>query len=532
MKYLLLHYVNKKLHLVGLFVKFKQLQFTVSHPVFCVLYTALLVVTYNAINIDKIAQWFVVGGAMDYGAFIAYLLAMWTLFIAFFVLFAHRFTTKACATLYIVLSAGASYFVAKYNIAVESSMVLNVLHTDTREINALLTPQMLPYLLLLVCVPLLILYKTRIRFYTTIKHTLVSCALFVCALVCTVGLLYAQFGGISKASNMSHRYILFQFVPHNYITGTLSLVQESVHAYYKKHKTPVVVNATQKEMPNLVVVLAIGEAARQKSFSLYGYQRNTNPLLSQQPSWHILNGNARLGSTILALREILGRDEMRLPAITNHVGIDTACYVNFSMYENCDAVGEVHVSNCGHGGDCYDEDVIPLLQKNLASYTSGSRFIVLHLGGGSHGPEYHHRYPPEYQRFTPLCKDADVLNKCSKQELFNAYDNSILYVDYVLSNINKKLIDAQVPYVLIYVADHGQSLLEGGYLFHGMPPGVALPPEQADVPLLVTASVPIQVDDRAVYPQPDIYDTILNLFAIETPGLKQERTFVHTSERQ
>jgi glucan phosphoethanolaminetransferase (alkaline phosphatase superfamily) len=84
----------------------------------------------------------------------------------------------------------------------------------------------------------------------------------------------------------------------------------------------------------------------------------------------------------------------------------------------------------------------------------------MHIGGGSHGPSYHERYPTEFQKFQPICKDADVVNKCTKEELYNTFDNTILYVDYVVSNIIKTLDKSKVQYVFFYLSDHGESLLE------------------------------------------------------------------------
>lgn len=69
-----------------------------------------------------------------------------------------------------------------------------------------------------------------------------------------------------------------------------------------------------------------------------------------------------------------------------------------------------------NGGKCYDEDVIPLLEQNLGTYVSGNRFVVLHLGGGSHGPLYSDRYPPEFQLLKPMCNDADATNQCNRRK--------------------------------------------------------------------------------------------------------------------
>jgi lipid A ethanolaminephosphotransferase len=173
--------------------------------------------------------------------------------------------------------------------------------------------------------------------------------------------------------------------------------------------------------------------------------------------------------------------------------------------------------------------VIPLLKKNLATYSSGSRFVVLHLGGGSHGPLYLDRHPPEFQQFKPMCTDADVANKCSLEELYNSYDNTLLYVDHVVSDTIHALDASGVPYVFIYLSDHGESLLENGMLFHGVPPGVAVPAEQADIPLIVKSSVPITIEKRATYQQGDVYDSVLDLLSIESPELDRAGKFIETA---
>jgi lipid A ethanolaminephosphotransferase len=200
--------------------------------------------------------------------------------------------------------------------------------------------------------------------------------------------------------------------------------------------------------------------------------------------------------------------------------------VNYTLYDHCNGVGEAKATGCGHAGKCYDEDVIPMLRDNIESYSTGQRLVVLHLGGGSHGPIYKDRYPPEFRRFLPICDDADVANQCSREQLYNSYDNTILYVDHVVNGILRTLDDSGAPYVFIYLSDHGESLLDGGRMFHGMPPGMALPPEQAQIPLIVRSSVPISIVRRAAYTQPDVYDTVLELLSVETPLFDTRGSFI------
>jgi hypothetical protein len=42
-------------------------------------------------------------------------------------------------------------------------------------------------------------------------------------------------------------------------------------------------------------------------------------------------------------------------------------------------------------------------------------------------------------------------------------------------------------------------------------PGMALPAEQSQVPLIVKASVSVSIVGRPAYPQPEVFDTVLDL---------------------
>jgi lipid A ethanolaminephosphotransferase len=446
---------------------------------------------------------------------------------AIFILFAHRWTIKPLAIFLILLSAPSTYFISKYNVAVDTTMAMNVLYTDVSEVRSLLSVYMLPYIFTMIILPIIAVVNINIKFGRASRYLSFSVITSALLLIFGIGLGYINYKSIHRASNISNKYIIHTLVPINIIRSITSVLHQSIKTYSSKYKKEVVISGRVVSQDDLVVVLVVGESSRQKNFSLYGYdRRNTNPNLLKYNNLHILNGVANNGSTYLALKEIMQKDDIKLPAMTSKLGIETSCYVNYSLYAICDSVGEIEVSDCGHNGKCYDEDVIPLLENNLNTYKSGYRFVILHLGGGSHGPIYSDRHPPEFQIFKPQCFEADVVNKCSLDQLYNSYDNTVLYVDYVLDEIIKKLDRSLLPYVFIYLSDHGESLLEEGRIFHGMPPGIPLPPEQAQIPLIVKSSVPISVVDRKEYNQQDVYDTVLDLFSIETEILDRERVFI------
>ena len=501
-------------------------RFRVSHTRFAVLFCSLLYCACNALNIDKLAQWFPRKGGYDFPALTAYLLAGQCLFLVFFVLLAHRWTIKPLAVLLLAASATAAYFISKYDVAVDSSMILNAIHTDSTEVGQLLSVQMVPYALLLIAVPVLIIIPLEITFASAGRYLVESLKVVVGALAVALLALFSNYNAIHRAGNISNKYIVYSLVPVNVISGTLSAAGKLAKPYMGRKRAIEVVGRIEQR-DDLVVVLAIGESSRRSSFSLYGYERrDTNPVLRATRGLHLLNGIARRGSTSNALPEILERDDVKLPQIVSRLGVPTACYANYTLGDNCAEPGETKVTDCGHSGKCYDEDVVPLLERDLAAYRSGQRFVVLHLGGGSHGPIYRDRHPPEFARFEPGCTDADVANQCSLEQLYNSYDNTILYVDFVLGEILTTLERSAVPYVFIYLSDHGESLMEEGRMFHGMPPGISLPPEQAEIPLIIRASVPIRIVERDEYRQQDVFDTVLDLFSIESAVSDRSRSFV------
>jgi lipid A ethanolaminephosphotransferase len=504
-----------------------QVRLRASHTRFTIVFSVLLYGVCNALNIDKLVRWFNQKGGLDYVALCAYLIAGLCLFIAFFMLLAHPRTIKPVAVLIAIVSAAVTYFISKYNVAVDSSMVRNAMHTDATEIGQLLSLQMIPYAVFLMVLPALIILSVHVTFRASGRYLLDSLKLVLICLFVAISSVYLNYDAIHRAGNISNKYIVYSLVPVNWIASSINFVSKSVAPYLASGNEDIRISGHVSSPDNLVVVLAIGESSRRKSFSLYGYdRRNTNPVLQKIGGLHLLNATARRGSTLYALSEILEKKRVKLPTLVSRLGIPTACYVNFTLYGNCAGVGEKEVSDCRRGSKCFDEDVIPLLEANLKTYSSGYRFVVLHLGGGSHGPIYAQRIPPEFEIFRPTCKEADVVNQCTIEQLYNSYDNTILYVDYVLGEIIRRLDGSGAPYVFIYLSDHGESLMEDGRMFHGMPPGLALPPEQAQIPLIVKSSVPISIVPRGEYRQQDVFDTVVELFSIRTQMFDTSGSFI------
>src|SRR5688572_32397340 len=105
-----------------------RLRFQVSHLRFSMVYCLLLYVGCNALNLGKLAAWFRHGDGLDYLALVSYLFAGLCLFLVIFLLLAHRWTIKPLAIVLVVASGIGAYFIAKYGVAIDSSMLRNAIH--------------------------------------------------------------------------------------------------------------------------------------------------------------------------------------------------------------------------------------------------------------------------------------------------------------------------------------------------------------------------------------------------------------------
>ncbi len=147
---------------------------------------------------------------------------------------------------------------------------------------------------------------------------------------------------------------------------------------------------------------------------------------------------------------------------------------------------------------------------------------------GSHGPTYYNRYPAAFRKFTPTC-DTNEIQGCTREQLTNTYDNTILYVDYVVDKTIKLLQSKQDKFTtsLVYLSDHGESLGEDGVYLHGLPYSIA-PETQKHVPMALWLSADYQqrygisahcLQQRAQkenYSQDNLFSTLLGLLGVST----------------
>lgn len=218
-----------------------------------------------------------------------------------------------------------------------------------------------------------------------------------------------------------------------------------------------------------VYVLVIGEASRAANWQLYGYERATNPRLSQRDDIVLFRqittqSNTTHKSVPMILSSIHTSEHRELYrrsgilALFNEAGFTTYFISNQqpqgAMIDKLanDANFTIYL-DAPH----YDAQLAEAMRKALVEDYSRKILFILHTYGSHYS--YRQRYPREFAAFLP---DDDVaIEKANVDRIRNAYDNSIIYTDYVLNEIISTLDSyPEICSAMLYCADHGEDLFD------------------------------------------------------------------------
>jgi lipid A ethanolaminephosphotransferase len=284
-------------------------------------------------------------------------------------------------------------------------------------------------------------------------------------------------------------------------------------------------DATVRDSKKSIAVLVIGESARSENFSLYGYEKNTNPLLSKTSNVHSFKAEASATYTTAGVKAILEHKQSNdlyeiLPNYLFRNGVDVIWRTtNWGeppvKIDNYQKRGDLE-RLCEGEGCAYDEVLLSGLKEQVLASKENKILIILH-SSTSHGPTYSKKYPAAFNQFTPVCESVE-LGKCTHQELINAYDNTILYTDYILSTLIEELKQLdEYSSSMFYVSDHGESLGENNLYMHGIPVSIA-PKEQLDIPFIVwTSEDSKELKEKDLLSQHHVFHSVLDFLAIESP---------------
>ena len=476
-----------------------------------------------------------------------------------------RFVIKPLLIALFLTTSVASYFMDQYGTAIDSAMIQNILETDLRESTEFLSWKMVLTISLLGLLPSMLIGQAELLFPKGRRHALLQFGAITGSLVTAVILLLVLFKSLAPTLR-EHRELRFLLTPINYIQATNSYLK-------RKWSKPLVVASLGTDARKgilwagakrkTITVMVVGETARAMNFSLNKYSRNTNPKLLQQPGLvnfsHMQSCGTATAVSVPCVFSALGRSRYSenkarsqegLLDVLTHAGFNVLWRDNNSGCKGvCDRVAYEDWSQPVKGDplcndeECYDERLLRGLPEMIRNATQ-DMVIVLHQKG-SHGPAYWKRYPEEFKRFGPVC-ETNELAKCSKESIVAAYDNTILYTDYVLSKLIDLLAQSNlkdnVDTALIYFSDHGESLGEMNMYLHGAP-YIISPPEQRHVPFMLWISDSFRsrfkLDERCLAARSDqefshdnIFHTTLGMLGISTAVYNPKLDLFHACSRR
>ena len=451
-------------------------------------------------------------------------------------------TTKPVVIAILLVSSLAAYFMDSYNVILNDEMIDNMVKTDLQETLDLLSVKQLLYFLILGVIPSLLIFKLKLA-HSTLKSVLLRNASLFFGSIAVMIVMLLSLSNFYASFIREHKTLRFYANPSFYIYSGF-VYADSFFAGAPDEVKPIGLDATisPSSLRRKLIVVAVGETVRADRFSLNGYQRETNPLLAKEkvisfdntwscgtstahslpcmfsiyPREKFSKEKASASENVLDVLKRVGVNVLWLDNNSSSKGV--ADRVEYQNYKSAELNPECDI-------ECRDTGMLANLQGYIDAHPDGDIVIILHQMG-SHGPAYYKRYPKQFEKFTPTC-NTNRLDQCSREEIGNAYDNSILYTDFFLAQTIGFLKTQAAAFNagLIYVGDHGESLGEDNLYLHGLPYLIA-PDAQKHVPMIMWFAENSDPDlvSRAVLEEQaqqslshdNLFHTLLGLIKVKT----------------
>ena len=407
------------------------------------------------------------------------------------------------------------YFVNTYDVLVTDSMMGNVFNTRYSEASGYFSLSAVLYVVFLGILPATLLILQQID-YKSLKRFGINTGIALATMVAMVAININNFTWIDRHATKLGSLLM----PWSYTVNSVRYYNAERKRNQKEILLP---DATITNSGKEVVVLLIGESARSQNFSLYGYDKKTNPLLENQ-AVTVLTAKSAATYTTAGVKAILDHkptDKLYeiLPNYLYRAGVDvvwrTANWgeppVHIEKYQKVADLKAAYPD----ADDRYDGILTVGLKEVVESSAADKVLIVLHTST-SHGPTYYSKYPSEFEHFTPVCTTVEMA-KAVPEELINAYDNTILYTDFLVNEViesMKSLTDYRS--CVMFISDHGESLGENNLYMHGVPMAMA-PKEQVEIPFIVWTSDSSKIKAIDEAGQYHIFHSTMDFLSIDSP---------------
>jgi lipid A ethanolaminephosphotransferase len=320
---------------------------------------------------------------VDYKSFngisLVILMLVLNAFVFFLIFSLSRYLGKFLLVLFFIINSIAVYFINTYSVIIDESMIGNILNTNLEESSSFFSFKLIVYIILLGVIPSVYIINAKIinvtvkKFFTISSLTLLFVAVLVFANASNwlwIDKNSKQLGGLAMPWSYSVNVSLFY-----------------IHKYKKNEKEILLPNAVIKDNQKSVVVLVIGESARSQNFSLYGYNKNTNPLLSKTQNLFHFDATSCATYTTAGVKCILeptNSDDLYeiLPNYLYRNNVEVIWRttnwgeppVHIEKYQNRDVLKK----DC-KGEECnYDEVLLTGLKEQILASKKNKILIILH----------------------------------------------------------------------------------------------------------------------------------------------------------
>ena len=443
-------------------------------------------------------------------------------FFYYLVLYTGRFVGRCILAFTFVADAISLYFINSYEVLITDSMMGNVFNTQFSEASGFFSLAAVLYVLFLGVIPCIFIFAAKTDF-GSFKRFMANIGL---ALGLAVGIAFVNIQNwpwIDRNSTELGSLLM----PWSYTVNTVRFYNGEKKRNQKEILLP---DAQISNDSKDVCILIIGESARRDHFSLYGYEKPTNPLLAEDDVTALI-ANSAATYTTAGVKAILdhqptGKLYEILPNYMYRTGVDVIWRtsnwgeppVHIEKYHTVRDLKKMYPD----ADDRYDGILLTGLKEEIMSSEKDKILVILHTNT-SHGPTYNKKYPTEFERFTPVCTTVEM-SKANPQELMNAYDNSVLYTDYLIHSaieILKEIPDRRA--CMLYVSDHGESLGEGNLYMHGVPMSIA-PKEQVEIPFIVwTSEDAAEVKELDEVGQYHVFHSVMDFLGVESPIFDEDK---------
>ncbi len=296
-------------------------------------------------------------------------------------------------------------------------------------------------------------------------------------------------------------------------------------------------------------VIVIGESTTRNNMSLYGYSRDTNPLLKRNHELsifkNVISPHAGTTASLTKALSLLNYEDSNIELKGSIMQLfNSADYATFwisnqqpvgfaetDITKIIDACKNKMYVNTESSEDTrlLDETVFEKIDEVLNNVNMNT-VIFIHLQG-TH-LNYYNRYPETYNFFNDMPPEPKYSsNKIHK--IINTYDNAILYNDFIVSSIIDKVKAKNTSSTVLYFSDHGEEVYNT-IKFAGHNDDIGTLP-MFDIPFLLWQSKEyklnnsIEVDLDRPYMTDDLFHSIAHLCGINNEHVNLEKSIFSKS---